>query len=76
MQIQILSFPITVSYSSQILALHNLIPFQNWDEKDVLSSSDAKRIYRLKWEISHVLGGSPALQRGYTDMYAGPSNDS
>ncbi len=38
----------------ELLELHNLIPFQNWTEKDLLKEEDSERIFKDKWKLSSV----------------------
>ncbi len=45
---------IALKYASDIVEVHNLIPFQNWTKDNFLLERDDKRFYKNKWQESSV----------------------
>jgi N-acetylglutamate synthase-like GNAT family acetyltransferase len=41
-----------IQYQKELLHVHNIIPYQHWDAKDLLSEKDDKRYFSNKWDTS------------------------
>lgn len=52
---------LAVSHANRIVELHNLIPYQHWDENDLLAECDQRRQFHLKWQVSQVALWKAAL---------------
>lgn len=49
-----LDFEVACEFVKELTNIHNLIPFQNWPNLELLDSYDKTRIYFNKWQLSSL----------------------
>jgi ribosomal protein S18 acetylase RimI-like enzyme len=76
-QVKQLSKQLASKFATELLQIHNIIPYVSWNSKDLLSSASKQGVaYRNKWRLSYMVtvgeeiaGLLVAYKREYSEMH-------